>query len=391
MDKAYELLLSQVGRLYERHEAARQSRSHFNLFTVLRSPGDEVNLHSRFLHAVLDHRATPDGDRKNLRDFLNNIASVKGFRLEGESVRRESDNIDLLIENCEQAIVIENKIGAGDQERQLQRYQQTLLTRGYKRSAIRLLYLTPFGTEPSKQSTGDLKCNTVSYRDDLPRWLKRCQKRAVDDPALRESIAQYLQLIRKITGTCSEEYMADLKNLCLKDDNLILTHDLLDAFVEAKADLVARLWCDIDEVLRSEINDLPDRDPDWSYLSEHDSVKGYIKGNHISRPGLYYYIAKGAWLAVAADPRLWFGVSCRSDQYQAQHQSLLDALSRVAGGNNGSSEPWYRYPRDGLDLRNLNRDNLRMLMSEGDRPEFARALSAPIAELWQQIQVWQQN
>ena len=41
----------------------------------------------------------------------------------------------------------------------------------------------------------------ISYKEDLPPWLKRCQKRAYDEPALRESVAQYLHLIAKLTGT----------------------------------------------------------------------------------------------------------------------------------------------------------------------------------------------
>ena len=304
MDAAHELLLSKVGRFYERHNALRQGRTHFNVFTVLRSSSDEVNLHSRFLHAVLDHRAAPDGELENLRDFVTDIACVEDFRLEGAKVGRETHNIDLLIEENDKnnktqrkAIVIENKIWAGDQEQQLQRYRQKLVELGYDTSAIHLLYLTPFGTAPSEQSIGNLKCKTVSYRDDLPRWLKRCQQRAFDDPALRESIAQYLQLIRAITGTdYSEEYMANLKNLCLDGDNLLLTHDLSQAFVEAKADLVVRLWSELDGAL-SAIDDFPKLYPEWADRKEFSAVKDCINNKRGSWSGLCYRMTEGAGLS----------------------------------------------------------------------------------------------
>ena len=39
-------LLKEAARLYEKHEAGRPEP--FNVFSVLRSESDEVNLHSRF-------------------------------------------------------------------------------------------------------------------------------------------------------------------------------------------------------------------------------------------------------------------------------------------------------------------------------------------------------
>ena len=391
MDAAHELLLSKVGRFYERHNASRQGRTDFNVFTALRSSGDEVNLHSRFLYAVLNW-TTPDGKLENLRDFVTKIAGVQDFRLEGAKVGRETHNIDLLIEENDkndetqrQAIVIENKIWAGDQEQQLQRYKQKLVDLGYHPSAIHLRYLTPFGTEPSGQSIGDLECKTISYRDDLPPWLERCQQRAMDHPSLRESIAQYLQLIRDITGTDSEAYMSDLKKLCRKDDNLLLTHDLSQAFVEVQADLVACLWEDIDRALRKAIDDLPKRDPEWADRAKSSAVKDCINGKRSSWSGLCYRITEGAWLSVVADSYLWFGVSCDKDTYRDQHQMLLDTLSEVASRHDSSSTtPWYHYPSDGFDLRNLNHDNLRMLNSKTTRSQFAQVVSAQMVKLWQQ-------
>ena len=98
----------------------------------------------------------------------------------------------------------------------------------------------------------------ISYRGDLVRWLKGCQKRAYDEPELRESVAQYVRLIGKLTGTdFSEAYMNDLKELCLRDDNIVLVHDLGEAMVEAKISLLERLWREIESGLRTEIADLP--------------------------------------------------------------------------------------------------------------------------------------
>ena len=68
MSVNYQLLLEKAALLYERYEAGR--RDSFNVFSVLRTEHDEVNLHSRFLAALLDYRQPSDGHRENLADFL---------------------------------------------------------------------------------------------------------------------------------------------------------------------------------------------------------------------------------------------------------------------------------------------------------------------------------
>ena len=201
-------------------------REPFNLFSVLRSEHDEVNLHSRFLAALLDHRQSPGQSRENLADFLQRL-EISGFDHDGASVDREWNNIDLLIRDqaSMQAVIIENKIWAADQPRQLARYAEQM--REYDRH---VLYLTPDGREASEDSAGGIAYRCISYKSDLVRWLKGCQKRAYDEPELRESVAQYVRLMRMLTGTdFSEAYMNDLKELCLQDDNALLVHDLGEA------------------------------------------------------------------------------------------------------------------------------------------------------------------
>ena len=103
--------------------------------------------------------------------------------------------------------------------------------------------LAPLRIDQSFASgSGDIDYRCISYKSDLVPWLRGCQKRAYEEPALRESVAQYLRLIGKLTGTdFSEAYMNDLKELCLKDNNLVLVHDLSEAMIEAKISLLAKL------------------------------------------------------------------------------------------------------------------------------------------------------
>ena len=162
-------LLKEAARLYEKHEAGRPEP--FNVFSVLHSESDEVNLHSHFLHALLDYQKPEQEIRENLADFLQHVG-IKDFEQSTVKVERERDNIDILITNDDkkEAVAIENKIKAVDQPKQLLRYHDELKRRVYCKK--HLLYLTLDGHSPSEDSV-DLDCKIISYRDDLPQIRTR--------------------------------------------------------------------------------------------------------------------------------------------------------------------------------------------------------------------------
>ena len=189
----YQLLLAKAAQLYEKHGVGR--REPFNVFSSLQNKEGHLNetLHSRFLHALLDYRKPGDDARENLKDFLQHVG-VRDFELRGVQVKRECDYIDILITNADKkAVVIENKIRREEQDKQLWRYHNKLKEKGYFDSDIHLLFLTLEGDHPS--SACGLPYKIISYKDDLPPWLERCQKRAYDEPELRESLIQYLLIV----------------------------------------------------------------------------------------------------------------------------------------------------------------------------------------------------
>ncbi len=212
----------------------------------------------------------------------------KDFTQSGATVERESDHIDILITNTVgQAVVTEHKICAGDQPEQLQRYHKTLKNQGY--SDIHLLYLTLHGHDPSEDSVGNLDYKLMSYKDDLHPWLERCQQRAYAEPELRESVAQYRQIVRKLTGTdYTGVYREALKNLCLEDNNLVLVHDLQEAMIGARISLLKRLWDEIEKALKDEIPDLPAKDEKLSDISEERIKRFVTRQKKYYGHGLYY-------------------------------------------------------------------------------------------------------
>ena len=398
MSERHRLLLERAGFLYDKFEAGRPKP--FNIFSVLHIERDEVNLHSRFLCALLDHTNPGDETNENLLDFLRHVG-VEGFEVRHvHGVERERSNIDILIttRDREHAVVVENKIDAGDQQKQLCRYYNGTKDQGYLN--VHLLYLTLHGDDPTEVSfCGDtcearLHLKNISYRDTLPSWLQRCQKRAYDEPALRESVAQYRRLVRKLTGTDYEEgYMDELKNLLLEkksDDNqnLLVAHDLIQAMTEAKIDLLHRLWRDVDTGLKAAIEDLPVNDPDYErdYSVSEETVRHFYTGSRNRYHLLYYPFAPGAALAVEAGSAngLIFGVSCYRPAHPEMHDRLLNATEGVLGGWQSEYWPWCR-EAEGLNLKNPTREDLKLLPEQTFRENYVRGIVQGLEPVWQAV------
>ena len=377
MNDTYRLLLEKTARIHERHEAGR--RQDFNVFSVLRSEHDEVNLHSRFLTALLDHRQSPGNSRDNLADFLHRL-NIQGFDHNHASVDREWRNIDIVVRDDRfsgQAVVIENKIGAADQHQQIMRYAAQM----DKYKALHILYLTLDGREASEDSAGDVEYECISYKSDLVPWLKGCQMRAFDEPAMRESIAQYLQLVAKLTGTnFSENYMNDLKELLLKDDKIVLVHDLGMAMEEAKISLLEKLWGEIECELRAEIPGLPDRS-DESDITKERIRKFVTARQNYGGHGLYFDL-NHATLCVEVYQHIFFGVYCTKRKVEKDYLKLA---KKMGGWDSEDEWPLFRHPSTLVNLKYSTRDHLALLAIDARRQGYVAEVVSGVRTLWDGI------
>ena len=143
----------------------------FNVFSILREESDEVGLHTVFFEALIDPIGTHGCGSALLELFLNELGvhledgvNIKGAVVERERRTAESGQIDLLIElpHARLVVVVENKIHAGDQERQLERYHQRAVQRAGQGGRVVVFYLTLHGTEPSARSLGKLPIEKVT-------------------------------------------------------------------------------------------------------------------------------------------------------------------------------------------------------------------------------------
>jgi len=157
-------------------------------------------------------------------DFINLSEKLENFNTEDYTVTVEKyvgfidkeaqtgGKIDIFLEDKNgNSISIENKIDAGEQSEQIKRYHS------HNEEKNTVLYLTLHGNAATEFSACELKANEdyhcLSYQNHIIDWLELCLKEATDHPILRESIKQYLILVKKLTNTLEMEGEKELENL----------------------------------------------------------------------------------------------------------------------------------------------------------------------------------
>lgn len=199
----------------------------FNVFSVLGVEYYENNTHSAFIAELLN----PEGSHKKgnvfLKLFLNEIHYAGDLNPDTASVKKEfvigkinpeeksGGRIDILIEDGRNIISIENKINAGDRECQIERYCN------YLPEQNTVYYLTKHGTEPEVFSKGVLEDGehffTISYKEHILNWMSECFKECSGNPILRETIRQYIVLIKRITNTMENKEQEELIKMMLEN------------------------------------------------------------------------------------------------------------------------------------------------------------------------------
>ncbi len=220
-------LLSNTKRIIaHQHELEKLRGETFNIFSVLGLERYENRTHSAFLGELLNPKGSHLKGFAFLKLFLE-VFEITHVDIETaelhleyhigtrDDIKKQGGRIDIFIKDRNyNAIAIENKIDAGDQYAQIERYCN------YRNKNYKVFYLTINGDEPSLESKGALTSgqdyNLLSYKDDILKWLELCYKEAADTPILRETIKQYILLIKKITSTMDNQSEKELIDLMFK-------------------------------------------------------------------------------------------------------------------------------------------------------------------------------
>ena len=256
-------LLEKVNIINKKYdEIAELTGEKFNIFNILKVERSEVHTHS----AILGELLNPKGSHGQKDLFLRLFIKVLPLHYADENLPNDScrvfiekstgrideeytegGRIDILIEWGKNAIIIENKIDASDQYKQLSRYYNYGLKN--HNNNFKLLYLTKNGDNPEGFTTGadkEVLDNTisVSYKKNIIEWLEHCKKEASSLPILRETITQYIYLIKKITNqTINNKMSEELQKLITNSaDNFNAAQSILNEAQKAKEAIFNHYW-----------------------------------------------------------------------------------------------------------------------------------------------------
>ena len=237
-----ESMLKQIKVLNDKLEIKKlRGNNDYNLFLSLLDINDEVRLHSRFIHSLLDPNSSHYQKELFLELFIKACGLEDfGLDLQNAKVYKEYENIDIYITDGAKHIILENKINAGDQEAQIKRYIKTVQKENSGEAEICVLFLSPQGREPSDYSLSGLKIEgdkilerngdevakfkAISYDKEIMAWLGLCLDEAGNLANLAAVISQYKNVIEKIYGKYKGVQMDEKKI----SEIILENYDLVD-------------------------------------------------------------------------------------------------------------------------------------------------------------------
>lgn len=305
--------LSKLSVIDYKYRTLDESKEQFNIFTALHKENDEVRLYSRFISVLLSPESRHKRSDLFLKLFLQ-VLSIDDFDTSQCKVypteydKSEYNEIDILIINriSKQAIIVENKIGAGDSNHedrgQLEGYYNLICNKdNIPKENIRVYYLTPDRRDPSDESLGKYKTleningATIDYEHEIQRWLNLCSQECINNPYLRESILQFIDLIKHMTNNDSNiQERLEIRDLIANStDNMKSTKLLIENFKHVKWHTAWDFWNELANALRREnfeITQQPTEENITSTTHYETYKKSYSTSNDY---GLYFTSTKG--------------------------------------------------------------------------------------------------
>ncbi|MBQ6534691.1 MAG: PD-(D/E)XK nuclease family protein [Opitutales bacterium] len=249
---------------FQKYEDLRKQHTgeDFNIFNILKIEQYEVTTHSRFISNMLNPKGTHSQGAIFLNAFLKNV----GLEDFGSSTNLEESKVEVE-HSCDDGrmdiiisiggiggnkIVIENKIYAGLQEKQLARYINSL--EKDKNIKSKLLYLTLGDFANDEEEKNMLKKQKISeddrkkyqhitYSSEILNWMEECRRLAVGLPSIRECISQYIQTIRKLTNTNMNSSMMEKIFEITQEDGLYKTYKgICDNYLDVKKYISNKLF-----------------------------------------------------------------------------------------------------------------------------------------------------
>ena len=161
-------------------------------------------------------------------DYITHCKEQIVERPIGEVTETNGGRIDIIIEDREHAVIIENKIYAGDQPNQLLRYHNYGV-KTFGENNFKLVYLTLYGSEPSPYSLGGehFEFIKLSYAQDILKLLEDFVLTQPQKP-VHSTVEDYITIIKQLAHQDMEtKYQQSIIEEAIKSDNIDVTSELL--------------------------------------------------------------------------------------------------------------------------------------------------------------------
>ncbi len=219
-----------------RRDQMQRGLNDFNVFTCLLNEYDEVRLHSRFIHSLLDINGAHGQGDFFLSLFLQKCSLDNvGMNTNNCRVYKEYNHIDLYITDGSRHIIIENKINVGPQDRQIERYIETIKEENPDdddlSDSLVVVYLSLDRDGPHKDSLGKYEIVkkeivnkvkevekaekyrflSIHYDQEILGWIQSCKTQVSNITNLSIGLTQYEEVILSLYGLKKDKLMK-LKN-----------------------------------------------------------------------------------------------------------------------------------------------------------------------------------
>lgn len=230
MESQLKKLLNSISKVLKHQtELSKLKGENFNVFSILKMESKENETHSAFLGELLNPKGSHLMGNTFLELFYTTLPKLpnRKFDFTNAKVKLEKNigvknlknktggRIDIYLWDKDgNTISIENKIYASDQEAQIERYVN------HNKNKNAVYYLTLNKQKAEDYTSGEYKdgedFKEISYAEHIVNWLTLCMEKSVEQPILRETIKQYILLIKKLTGTLTSNKMQTEVNKLIK-------------------------------------------------------------------------------------------------------------------------------------------------------------------------------
>ena len=403
----YKIFFKNLCLINKKYNLINSKKEDFNIFSILRNEYDEVNLHSKFIVELLKNK---NYGKKFIEIFLEKL-EIQVFNYENINVFSEyskgiNGRIDILLEFSKgkekKAIIIENKIYAEDQIGQLNRYYYSMINKNYSNDELEIVYLTLDGSEPNEESIKGLtkeekeKIIIISYKENIIEWIDICIKEVAEVPIIRETLIQYKNLLKKITGKEDRKLINEIEELVLSNNEYLkMIYKIDDALREIKIDLQFKFWKKLEEKLNeiavkrkmSLENKL--EFPNFQYSI--DLIKNYPKKKFF---GLMYFIKEienrgKLYLRIEVEDRVYYGFRIIDNNGKSNFNMIDDYLEKEFKELNFTRTNWWLGLKYISNFENLNEfidfkyfnENLAILLNNDEKLEkLVKHISRDIEE-----------